>query len=564
MKKQLDILSEGVIRLEGWLDLYRDELEREQNEAVMERERWERSFAQVGEGMFILDKDFTILQCNAAFVELLGEDSMDLIGRKCYEVVHGLTSPALFCYTCSALKEGRSAKAELYEPFLGKHLEVASDPVLDDEGNLLYAIHLIRDITERKRLAEMEKELAAVEAAKKNAQKNARELSDMLTVASHELRHPATIFKGYSHILLENANDLSSDVIRDALMSIDSASDRLARTVNQLMDASRIDRGGISLKHEEFEPHTLLNRVTAEFQGTGANINTSDKTGECAVFKADREKLKSVLGNLVENAIKFSPDGSPVEVCVEAAPGGLLFSVCDDGPGISEEHAELVFERFYRVEEVEHHSIPGMGLGLHIVKTIVDEHGGWIRYRPGEGGGSVFEFFIPEQPKAELCPETEHEHVKAELSPPCEPRPPDESRDDEGLNDDDVERVLKVAVIDDDPDIVKMSMMLLKSRGYEAIAAYSGEEGLVMVNRETPDVVLLDIMMPGLDGIETCRRLKSDESTRDIPVIFVTAKTSEEFSEEALTAGGSAFLSKPFRTNELFETIENIRCKKVI
>jgi len=416
LRKQLDVLTEGALRLECWLDSSRDEIERERNEATTERERWERSFAQVGEGMFILDKDFAILQCNHAFVELLGEDAVNLIGRKCYEVVHGLTSPALFCFTCSALREGKSAKAELYEPFLGKHLEVACDPVLDDEGNFLYAIHLIRDISERKKLAEVESELAAAEAAEMFAEKHAKELSDMLTIAAHEIRHPATIFKGYSHILLENANDLSSEVARDALMSINSASDRLARTVDQLMDASRIDRGEISLRFEELEPRALLNGVTAGFQGMGVEIVTTDKTGAGAVFKADGEKLQAVLANLVENAVKFSPEGSAVDVCIEPASGGLLFSVCDEGPGISEEHAELVFERFYQVAEVEHHSIPGMGLGLHIAKTIVDGHGGWIRYRPGEGGGSIFEFFIPEHPKAEACPETGHERVKAELT----------------------------------------------------------------------------------------------------------------------------------------------------
>lgn len=115
-----------------------------------------------------------------------------------------------------------------------------------------------------------------------------------------------------------------------------------------------------------------------------------------------------------------------------------------------------------------------------------------------------------------------------------------------------------MAVIDDDPDIVKVNMMMLKSRGYEAIAAHNGKEGLKMVGRETPDVVLLDITMPGEDGIETCRRLKSDERTRDIPLILVTATTSEEYFEEALAAGGNGFPIKPFRPNELFEIIEEV------
>ena len=419
------------------------------------------------------------------------------------------------------------------------------------DGDEIFLV-IVRDITARK---EAEVALLGSRAA---LAKQTQELKDLLAIASHELRHPATIFKGYAHILLENADNLDSEVVRDVLMSINSASDRLARTVSQLMETSRIESGEMLLRFEEIEPHTLLNGVTAWFQGTGAEIVTTDKTHAGAMFEADREKLQAVLVNLVENAVKFSPGGSPVDLCVEAVSGGLLFSVCDKGPGISEEHAELVLERFYQVEDVEHHSIPGIGLGLHIAKTIVDEHGGWIRHRPWQGGGSVFEFFIPEHPNAELCPETEHEHVKAELSLLRELRPSDETRGDAGMDDNDTKRVLRVAVIDDDPDIVKVTMMMLKARGYEAIAAHSGSEGLEMVGRETPDAVLLDITMPGLDGIETCRRLKSDERTRDIPVIFVTAKTFEECGEEALAAGGRVFLSKPFEAMELFQSIRHV------
>jgi PAS domain S-box-containing protein len=410
----------------------------------------------------------------------------------------------------------------------------------------------VRDVTEGKAAEEA---LRVSEAALEH---QGRELRDMLTIASHELRHPAAIFKGYSHILLNHADDLDPVVARDALLSIVSASDRLARTVDQLTYASRIEGGKMWFRFEELEPRALLEGIKERFKDTGADIVTSIGTGDGLMFKADGEKLRAVLENLVENAIKFSPDGSPIGVCVEPVSGGLLFSVCDKGPGIPEENALLVFERFNQVEEVAHHSIPGTGLGLYIAKTIVDEHGGWIRYRPGGGGGSVFEFFIPEHLLTEECLETEQEHVEAELPPSCELRPPGRTLGDAGLNDSDTKRVLRVAVIDDNPEIVKVSMMVLKSRGYEAIGAHSGEEGLEMAARETPDVVLLDIMMPGMDGIETCRRLKSDERTRDIPVIFVTAKTSEECYEEGLSAGGSAFLYKPYKPNELFENIEKV------
>jgi len=116
-------------------------------------------------------------------------------------------------------------------------------------------------------------------------------------------------------------------------------------------------------------------------------------------------------------------------------------------------------------------------------------------------------------------------------------------------------KTLKVAVIDDDPEMVKIIVLLLRSRGYEAVTALSGEEGLELVRREMPAVVLLDIMMPGIDGIETCRRLKSDRSTAGIPVIFVSARKEDECGDGALAAGGSAYLAKPFKPAELFAKI---------
>jgi signal transduction histidine kinase len=125
----------------------------------------------------------------------------------------------------------------------------------------------------------------------------------------------------------------------------------------------------------------------------------NDMTGAGAAFRADPERLYLVIRDLVENGVKFSPEGSPVAVCVEATPDGLLFSVCDEGPVIAEDHAELVVERFYQVEGAEYHSTPGLGLGLYIAKTLVEGHGRWIKYRPGEDGGSIFEFFIPESPE---------------------------------------------------------------------------------------------------------------------------------------------------------------------
>lgn len=281
-------------------------------------------------------------------------------------------------------KDGRSISYEFY-----------GMPLRDEGGNAVAVTAIGRDISERRRLIEKEKEAAAATAGRLEAERYSRELQDLITVAAHELRHPATVFKGYSYILLENADRLDSEVARDALRSIDRASDRIARIANELMDASAIEHGELSLALEEVKPFALLNRVKSEFKAQGVRISISDQTEEGGVFVADREKLRVVLANLVENAVKFSPADPAVDVSAETVTGGVLFSVLDRGPGIPVEHRELVFERFYQVQDVLHHSTPGLGLGLFITRTLVEAHGGWIRYRYREEGGSIFEFFIP-------------------------------------------------------------------------------------------------------------------------------------------------------------------------
>ncbi len=278
--------------------------------------------------------------------------------------------------------------------------ELAEMAVKDGAQDYLVKLKINADILARSIRYALGRHSAAESLRKSEAElsRQAEELRNLLTVASHELRHPATVFKGYSYILLENADRLDSDVARDALQSIDRASDRIAGIVNELMDATLLESGELSLDIGEVDLSALLDSVASKSQTPGIRINTSDDTGEGAAFKADREKLETALAHLVENAVKFSAEGSSVDVRAETAPGGVLFSVCDRGPGIPGEHGQLVFERFYQVEDVDHHSTPGLGLGLFIARTLVEGHGGWIAHRPREGGGSTFEFFIPQPP----------------------------------------------------------------------------------------------------------------------------------------------------------------------
>lgn len=247
-----------------------------------------------------------------------------------------------------------------------------------------------------KRLMLSENEAAAARAEAEASERHAGELKDIIDIASHELRHPATVFMAYSEILLNNSEDLDEETVSEALHAIHDASVRLSRLVSELVDTSRIERGEMRLELEAVDPWSLFKMAVQEIDETeaGARINI-DRHGENREISVDPEKLKEVLVILLENALQFSPPESKIDLWYEERGNEAVFRVSDRGSSIPEEDRGRVFERFYQVGDVVNHSLPGIGLGLYIAKEIVVAHRGWISMEPREGGGSVFLFGIP-------------------------------------------------------------------------------------------------------------------------------------------------------------------------
>ncbi|MBU1669586.1 MAG: HAMP domain-containing histidine kinase [Actinobacteria bacterium] len=245
------------------------------------------------------------------------------------------------------------------------------------------------------RLLVSEKEAAAARAEVEAAERHAEELRDLIDIAAHELRHPATMFMSYSEILLERGGDLDDEVVRDALETIKNASVRLTHIVTELLDTSRMERA-IEIRPRDSDPRSLIETAVRELEtgGVKANVNV-DVRATSRYVSLDPERVCKVLVILMENAVEYSPEGSEVDVCYERLAGEALFHVSDRGPGIPEEDRERVFDRFYQVGDVIHHSLPGIGLGLFIAKEIITAHGGWTRVGPREGGGSTFTFAVP-------------------------------------------------------------------------------------------------------------------------------------------------------------------------
>lgn len=257
-------------------------------------------------------------------------------------------------------------------------------------------IHDMRDTLNRVK-AEEDAKIAVVEAEAER--RNSEVLRDIIDVACHELRTPASVFKGYSVILRESIEEMDKGSIDEALDSMESAADRVTNLASSLLDASTLERGPLELSLEEVEPSSMVSGsvgvMRKQYPGYRFVVETD---GEAKPILADVDMLESVFIILLDNAAKFSPEGSEVKVWFEQDGSQTVFHVEDQGGGIPETQRRKVFERFHQVEDSLHHSLPGLGLGLFIAKRIVEAHGGWVDVQPGETRGSDFRFAIPSNP----------------------------------------------------------------------------------------------------------------------------------------------------------------------
>ena len=379
----------------GVYGLSRDVTERKLIEDALEQsEELFREIAEVAnDALVVLDSSGRITYWNPAAEKIFGYSSDEILGR---EIVPLFSHP-------DDLSENRRRIAEFRDTGTGAMLghtiefrglgkggkvipvEVSSSAF--QSGGEWKAVLNARDISER---------IKAKEASLRHTQ----ELQDLIDVAAHELRHPATVLKGYAAILLQHQGRLDSETSLDAIKSIERAADRLSVLIGQLLDTSRIEHRSIALDIRRVDPWNLMSRAVEESREAGSdNAFNLRPCAEKWTVCLDEKKIKDTLVILLDNAMKYSASGSEIEIQCDGMAEETVFSVMDRGQGVPEEYARTVFERFFQVEEAEHHSVPGIGLGLYIAKAYVEAHGGWIKVGPRRGGGSVFSFGVPNTPR---------------------------------------------------------------------------------------------------------------------------------------------------------------------
>jgi signal transduction histidine kinase/CheY-like chemotaxis protein len=356
-----------------------------------------------------------------------------------------------------------------------------------------------------------------------------RHKSEFLASMSHELRTPLNAVIGFSDVLLERMvgelNERQEEYVRD----IRDSGRHLLELINEILDLSKVEAGRMELEPGAVSLPGLLEYALAMVRERAARHGielTLELAPEVGVIWADELKLKQVVLNLLSNAVKFTPDGGSVEVRAEIAGDEAQVIVRDTGIGIDAGDHERIFEAFQRGGREARSE--GTGLGLTLSKRIVELHGGRIWMSSRRGAGSTFGFAVPVRQTAETTEEVPV-IVAAER---------------------DMETVL---VVEDDAHSVELLSVYLEDAGYRIAVARDGAEGLELARRLRPRAVVLDILLPRVDGWDLLGRLKADAATADAPVIVVSMLDERS---KGLALGAVEYLVKPVGREELLEALE--------
>ncbi|HUA67214.1 MAG TPA: ATP-binding protein [Candidatus Saccharimonadales bacterium] len=388
---------------------------------------------------------------------------------------------------------------------------------------------------------------------------------------SHELRTPLTLLLSPLETLLQRFAGKVDDV-HELLLTMHSNGMRLLKLINDLLDLIRMEAGRMEIKNEPMEVTDFIKglasaaRQVAEDKQIKLETYTDLRLG---VVAADPDKLEKVVLNLLFNALKFTPSGGRVELRAEKQAEEFVIIVSDTGIGIAEKNLPFVFDRFWQADSSAQRKYQGVGIGLALVKELTEMMRGIVDVESQEGKGTTFTVRLPYQ-KAELRPKSETDastetgvvakeewlanlYRRAELFPAMSSLRGAAKPVELGKRG----RRPMVLLADDEPDMRRFLRTQL-DKDYDVLEAADGVQALEKATQFLPDIILLDMMMPEMDGLAVCQELRKHEDTAAIPIILLTARADEETKFNALELGANDFLAKPFSSNELHARIKNL------
>ncbi|WP_293147587.1 MULTISPECIES: response regulator [unclassified Microcoleus] len=383
---------------------------------------------------------------------------------------------------------------------------------------------------------------------------------------SHEFRTPLTLTIGP----LESACGRKEDLPYEQAVIALRNSRRLLRLVNQLLDLQRLDAGRMQ---PSFRPCDLVGFCYSTAESFRAycdkkGLHLITQLQDCPLLYLDIERFDKVIYNLLSNAVKFTPEGGTITLTVEPAGAHCLLQVKDTGIGIRTEQIPYLFERFHQAEGSASRSYEGSGLGLALVKELVELHGGQISVDSVYGEGTTFSIWLhfgsthlPPERVLEIPAEFHASKAAVELADVEADLSEDEAENHnfEALEPINSETVAgTVLVVDDNPDLRFYVSEILRESGFAVLLARNGQEGFAVAKNRRPDLILTDLMMPVISGLDLIRMIRQDEELRGTPAILLTAKADADTRIEGVERGADAYLSKPFNDRELLAEVRNL------
>ena len=511
----------------------RRERDQAQRDAANAMERLTTAIEALNDGFVIYDSEDRLALCNSKYKEIY-HDVADLLipGTTFEEIIRTGIARNQFTRNDESDEEWiqnrlaiHRGKESLLEQKLsdGTWLRI-EERETPDGGHVGFRV----DITELKQ-------------AQENVVKASQAKTEFLASMSHELRTPMNAVLGFAQLLQMHPQVPLHPKQRDAVEQILKAGNHLLELINEILDLTRIESGRVNLTLENVDPHDVIEECLAYIAPLAKKRGVRVKAGEAPKHRlsivADRTRFKQVLLNLLSNAVKYNVDNGEVELSAQAvSPERMRFSVRDTGPGIAPELQQEIFEPFSRLG-AETSDIEGTGIGLTISRKLASLMGGRLDFESVVGEGSTFWVDLPA---------SEHAVLEQEQAPEGSnvlPMMPD--------------GVHKVLYVEDNPDNLNLMEHVMRMvPGVEMISAHTGELGVEMAEIHHPAVILMDINLPGISGIEALKRLRATPTTRDIPILAVSANVMPADIRHAMEAGFDAYITKPVNLREVIEYVK--------